>query len=102
MKHATMKRLITSLIILFAAIGFARAQVLPTFQFGLKGGINVSSLESSASATFSTSNRAGYLGGIWARFGAVGFNFQPEMYLTSKDVSITTQGGGTTSANFTS
>lgn len=96
-----MKKIFTFLVGI-TTFTLAHAQVLPSFQFGLKGGINVSSLESTASATFSTSNRAGYLGGIWARFGAAGFNFQPEMYVTSKDVDITTQNGGTTSAKFTS
>jgi len=97
-----MKRFLTTIIVIAMAHCFASAQILPSFQFGVKAGANLSSLQSSASATFSSSNQAGYLGGIWARVGAAGFNFQPEMYVTSKDVDITTQGGGTTSAKFTS
>jgi len=101
-QHTTMKRIFTTIVVAAIALNFASAQIIPSFQFGVKGGINIASLESSASATFSSSNQAGYLGGIWARVGAAGLNFQPEMYVTSKDVDITTQGGGTTSAKFTS
>jgi hypothetical protein len=97
-----MKRILTSIIIFTLGFQLASAQILPTFQFGLKGGLNLSSIQSTASATFSSSNQAGYLAGIWARFGAVGFNFQPEMYLTSKNVDITNPDGGETSAKFTS
>ena len=96
-----MKRIIFTLAIFAAAAGFASAQILPSFQFGVKGGLNLSSLNSTASATFSSSNQAGYLAGIWARFGALGFNFQPEMYLTSKNVDIT-ENGGEVKAKFTS
>lgn len=100
--HIAMKRIFTTIAIIISCFQFALAQIIPSFQFGLKAGANLSSLQTSASATFATSNQAGYLGGIWARFGALGFNFQPEMYVTSKNVDITTQGGGTTSAKFTS
>ncbi|BAU54401.1 hypothetical protein MgSA37_02577 [Mucilaginibacter gotjawali] len=75
---------------------------MPAFQIGLKAGTNLSSLNSTASETFSGSNRAGYLVGVWTRFGAVGFNFQPEMYLTSKNVDVTSSSGGVTRAKFTS
>jgi len=97
-----MKKLFITLTILAAATSMASAQILPTFQFGLKAGANLSSLQSSAGATFSSSNQAGYLAGIWLRFGAIGFNFQPELYLTAKDVTITGDDGGKTTAKFTS
>ena len=97
-----MKKLILTSIVSLFAIYISSAQILPTFQIGLKAGANLSSLNSTASETFSGSNRAGYLAGVWARFGAVGFNFQPEMYLTSKDVDVTSSTGGVTSAKFTS
>src|ERR1700761_8483077 len=89
-----MKKLLLTIIIA-STIGFASAQILPSFQFGLKGGLNLSSLQNTASATFSSNNQAGYIAGLWARFGALGFNFQPEMYLTSKSVDITANGGET-------
>ncbi|WP_295677120.1 outer membrane beta-barrel protein [uncultured Mucilaginibacter sp.] len=97
-----MKKIILSIIVFVVTISLASAQILPTFQIGLKAGANLSSLNSTATETFSGSNRAGYLAGIWARFGAVGFNFQPEMYLTSKDVDVTSSNGGVTTAKFTS
>lgn len=87
-----MKKLILILAIFAGAIKFASAQILPSFQFGVKGGVNLSSLGSTASTTFSSNNRAGYLAGFWARIGAVGFNFQPELYLTSKNVDVTSNG----------
>jgi hypothetical protein len=96
-----MKKLILSTIILAASVSFASAQLLPTFQFGIKGGANLSNLSSQGN-NFSSDNRAGYLGGIWARFGAVGFNFQPEVYVTGKDVNIYDNAGNETRAKFTS
>jgi len=93
-----MKKNLTLIIFLFIA-KLTSAQVLPSFEFGVKGGINLSRF--SHTATFSTANQAGYLGGIWMRVGGLGFNFQPELYLTSKDVDI--QNGNTTNeARFTS
>lgn len=96
-----MKKLILSLSIAFAAVFTARAQLLPNFQFGLKGGLNLTSISSDNSSTFFTNNQAGYLAGAWARFGALGFNFQPELYFSRKSVDITSN-GGETKANFTS
>jgi hypothetical protein len=95
-----MKKIILTLVIFTGALGFASAQILPSFQFGVKGGVNLTGLSSSG-GTFSSSNQAGYLAGFWARFGALGFNFQPEMYVTSKDVNISAN-GGETQAKFTS
>lgn len=96
-----MKKIILSLLIAFAAIFTAKAQVLPNIQFGLKGGLNLVNVSSSASSTFSSNNQAGYLGGVWARFGALGFNFQPEMYFAKKSTDITSN-GLEIKANFTS
>lgn len=95
-----MKKLILTLIIFTTFFSFASAQLLPSFQLGIKGGVNLASLQYSGS-TFNSSNRAGYLGGLWARVGALGFNFQPELYLTSKNVEIS-GGGSDVKAKFTS
>jgi hypothetical protein len=81
-----MKKLLLTLIICIATISLSNAQIIPSFQFGVKGGVNLTSL--SKSGTFNTGNQAGYLGGVWARFGALGFNFQPEAYVTSKNVTV--------------
>lgn len=80
-----MKKSLLTFLILVAAMKFASAQVLPSFSFGLKGGANFISL-SNSSSNFSSSNQAGYLGGIWARFGALGFNIQPEAYYSQKTI----------------
>ena len=96
-----MKKLILTLSICLAAIVVSQAQILPKIQLGVKGGVNFTSL-SSDNSVFSSSNRAGYLGGIWARFGALGFNFQPEVYVTSKNVDINTSNNTTARAKFTS
>lgn len=96
-----MKKILLTLTIITVAASFASAQLLPSVQFGVKGGVNLSNIQPTAGATFSTNNQAGYLAGLWARFGALGFNFQPEMYLTSKDASVSTNGVETT-AKYTS
>jgi hypothetical protein len=96
-----MKKLLLSLTILLAVTAVSKAQILPKVQVGIKGGVNLSSL-SNSSGTFSADNRAGYLGGIWARFGALGFNFQPELYVTSKNVDINNSNTKVGSAKFTS
>lgn len=94
-----MKKITTTLIVCFATIYMASAQVIPSFQFGIKGGVNLTSL--SKTGTLNADNQAGYLGGIYARFGALGFNVQPEAYLTSKNVNIN-DNGVMTKAKFTS
>jgi len=94
-----MKKLSLNILIILAVLSSASAQILPSFQFGIKGGANFTSL--SKSGTFNSSNQAGYLGGVWMRVGALGFNFQPEAYITSKDVDFN-NGGATTTAKFTS
>jgi hypothetical protein len=82
-----MKKIILSLAILLTTTLFASAQVLPSFQFGIKGGVNLSKFSTNSSA-FASDNRAGYLGGVWARIGALGINAQPEIYYTSKIATI--------------
>jgi len=60
---------------------FASAQLLPSFQFGLKAGANFSNLKD---VSIKSDTRTGVLGGVWARVGAAGLHFQPELYFTSK------------------
>lgn len=96
-----MRKLIIVLAIFLSLVMAASAQTLPSFQFGIKGGANLSSISSPASSTFTSSNQAGYLGGLWARFGALGFNFQPELYITSKNVTVS-ENGIENKAKFTS
>ncbi|MES2274777.1 MAG: porin family protein [Bacteroidota bacterium] len=85
-----MKKHIILFAICLSAANLASAQIIPSFEFGVKGGMNLSKF--SHSATFAPENRAGYLGGIWARVGGLGFNFQPELYLTGKNVTVKSNG----------
>jgi hypothetical protein len=94
-----MKKLALTLAICLTTIYTVSAQILPSIEFGAKGGLNLTNL--SKNGTFNTGNQAGYLAGFWARLGALGFNFQPEVYLTDKNVSIA-DNGAETRANFTS
>jgi hypothetical protein len=96
-----MKKLLLTLGLFAAFTTISKAQLLPKVQFGAKAGVNLSSL-SNNNGTFSSDNRAGYLAGFWARFGAIGFNFQPELYITSKNVDINNSNVKVASAKFTS
>lgn len=96
-----MKKLLLTIGLFAAFTTISKAQLLPKVQFGAKAGVNLSSLSNTGS-TFGADNRAGYLAGFWARFGALGFNFQPELYITSKNVDINNSNGVSSSAKFTS
>lgn len=80
-----MKKIILSALLLsFSVAGFS--QVLPSFQFGIKGGANLAKL--STENTFSSDNRAGYYAGLWARIGAAGIHLQPELYISGKNTTL--------------
>src|SRR6185312_16065680 len=81
-----MKKILLILTVVFMTVFSSKAQIIPSFAFGLKGGMNLPSI--SNNGTFATDNQAGYLGGVWMRFGALGFNFQPEAYVTGKNVTV--------------
>lgn len=95
-----MKKLLLVIIFFSISLGVASAQLLPSFQFGIKGGVNDAGLNFD-NPTFNNNTRIGYLAGFWARVGAAGFNFQPELYVTSKNVQIS-DNDGQTKAQFTS
>lgn len=78
---------------------FAFGQVLPSFQFGLKGGANLSKF--STENTFGSDNRAGYYVGVWSRIGAAGIHLQPELYLSGKNTTLKS-GGLESDVKFTS
>ena len=86
-----MKKIILSVFVITASIASASAQLLPSFQFGVKGGVNLSRFSTSLSTGLSSDNRAGYLAGFWARIGGAGINFQPELYYTNKSATINSQ-----------
>lgn len=86
-----MKSIYLTLTCLF--IGFcASAQVLPTFQLGIKAGANFSKFDTEN--TFSSDNRTGFYGGLWARVGAAGVYFQPELYVSGKKTNLISDATG--------
>jgi len=94
-----MKRI--ALLLIFSLSGFyAFSQALPTFQLGIKGGMNLAKFKTTN--TFSSDNKGGYYGGIWARIGGAGIHLQPELYLTGKNSSLVTQTGQENNVKFTS
>lgn len=76
------------------------AQIIPNFDFGIKGGINIASL--SRQNSFDSDNRSGYLAGIWARVGAMGLHLQPELYYAVKKIRIIDNNGQDSRIQFTS
>jgi hypothetical protein len=94
------KTLLLSLAIFLLSVGISKAQVIPSFAFGLKGGLNYSTFPSNG--VFNNDNRAGYQAGAWARIGGLGLIFQPELYYTSKGVTVSETGGGENKQKFTS
>ena len=94
------KSILITFTICLLTVGMASAQVLPSFSFGAKAGLNFSSFPSNGK--YDNSNKAGYLAGVWARVGGLGFNFQPEMYFTSKNIDIKDDQGNVNKAKFTS
>jgi len=94
-----MKRF-TLTALLMCSTFFAFSQVLPSFQFGIKGGFNLSKF--STENTFASDNKAGYYGGIWTRIGAAGIHLQPELYLSGKNTTLKGGGGQENKVKFTS
>jgi hypothetical protein len=94
-----MKKIILSAVLLCSGLtGFS--QILPSFQFGLKAGTNLSKL--STESTFSSDNRAGYYAGVWTRIGAAGIHLQPELYLSGKNTTLEDANGQQNKIKFTS
>lgn len=94
-----MKKIILSALFICSSM-MAFSQVLPSFQFGLKGGVNLSKF--STQSTFSSENRAGYYGGVWARIGAAGIHLQPELYISGKNTTLKNSAGEENKVDFTS
>lgn len=80
-----MKKFILILSVLATAATASFGQ-LPKFNLGIKAGLNLAKLQSDFT---SEENRLGFQAGAWARFGAVGFYVQPEVYLGSKNTNFT-------------
>ncbi|TKC08720.1 porin family protein [Pedobacter frigoris] len=95
-----MKKIILSVLLAcFSLVAFS--QVIPSFQFGLKGGANLTKL--TTENTFSSDNKAGYYAGVWARIGAAGIHLQPELYISGKNTTLKrTADGAENEVKFTS
>jgi hypothetical protein len=102
-----MKKIILLFIIIITATAsqaqvteaLAIAKFIPTFQFGIKGGFNLTSL--STSGTLNSDNQAGYLAGFYAKIGKI-IQFQPEIYIAGKNVKLTDDNGESNTVKFTS
>lgn len=79
-----MKKYFIIVFLVTATIFGADAQLLPSLQFGVKAGLNFSSLKSDNGNYLDASTRTGYQAGVWARVGGAGVHFQPELYVTGK------------------
>jgi len=86
-------------IIMFTCLlgitGITAMAQIPKFTFGIKGGVNYSSLKTKDDLTDENSIM-GYQAGIFTRVGGAGIYFQPELYLGTKGneyTSIETNSG---------
>jgi len=95
-----MKKITLLIALVLSTTIIASAQVIPSFAFGVKGGVNLAQLSTSGGA-FSDDNRAGFNAGVFARVGALGINLQPELYYASKS-STSTSNGTTNTVTFNS
>lgn len=94
-----MKKVILSLMLILLSV-FTFAQGLPTFQFGVKGGMNLAKFKTEN--TFDSDNKGGYFAGVWARIGGAGIHLQPELYLSGKNSNLVTITGQENTVKFTS
>lgn len=94
-----MKKIILSALFMLSG-AFAYGQLLPSFQFGVKAGANLTKFQTEN--TFSSDNRAGYFAGVWTRLGAAGIHLQPELYLTGKNATLVAGNGEENEVKFTS
>ncbi len=68
--------------------------------FGVKGGLNFSELENNMGARYSgTASANGFVGGIWARAGFLGFFAQPEVLYSQRKGAFTSKVDGTAVIN---
>lgn len=79
---------------------YAFSQGLPSFQLGIKGGMNLAKFKTKN--TFDSDNQGGYYAGLWARIGGAGIHLQPELYLSGKNSNLVTVSGQENSVKFKS
>lgn len=81
-----MKKILPALLLFLGGSSMTQAQVLPSFEIGLKGALNYSKLKNNT--YFDSDSKAGYQAGLYSRIGVLGFHVQPEIYITGKNVKI--------------
>jgi hypothetical protein len=89
-----MKKLV---LILFAGISFATARAQGQFQFGVKGGLNVSNVTvSNGFNGYSYSSLANFNAGVFVKipFLAPGLSLQPEIYYSGQGFKANDGSGG--------
>ncbi|AMS27481.1 hypothetical protein AEM51_11090 [Bacteroidetes bacterium UKL13-3] len=89
---------------LFIAIGIACLSTAKlsaqSLGFGLKAGMNFSSLENNLSAQYSaTASANGFVGGVWGRAKFLGFFVQPEVLYTQRKGAFTSTADSTAVIN---
>lgn len=87
------------LLCLLALSGLSTMAQMPKFNFGIKGGVNYSTIKTKDDLT-NENSILGYQAGIFARIGGAGMYFQPEVYLGTKGNEYTSiETNGTISEN---
>jgi hypothetical protein len=94
-----MKKIFLCMLFSSICVVCSYGQALPSFQFGAKGGVNLTKFKTTN--TFSSDNRGGYYAGIWARLGGAGLHLQPELYLSGKNSTLVTSIGQNNKVKFT-
>ncbi|MFZ4863075.1 porin family protein [Sphingobacterium sp. Mn56C] len=83
-----MKKFLPAFLLVIGGITTTQAQILPSFELGVKGALNYAKLRESGKY-FSSDSKAGYQAGLYSRIGILGFHVQPEVYVTGKNTSVT-------------
>src|SRR5438552_587932 len=84
-KMKAIKLFATAAILVTLGIGSAKAQSTSDLEFGIKAGVNFSTLKTGLSAINDKSGKIGFNAGIFARAGQTLY-FQPELnYVTFSD-----------------
>lgn len=94
-----MKKCIFIFLLVFSSL-LTYGQAFPTFQFGVKGGLNLAKFKTKN--TFYSDNKSGYFAGIWTRIGGAGLHVQPELYLSGKNSVLVDTVGQDNKVRFTS
>ena len=88
------------LLLLMSSSFLAYSQGVPSFQFGVKGGLNLAKFKTEN--TFDSDNKSGYFAGVWTRIGGAGIHLQPELYLSGKNsVLVNTAGQDNKAVSYT-